>query len=302
MTNIFSMNRFWLYSILLHLLALCLLILTPARQIFMPEKEPPEQPKITKKDRELEEIIEKIRLSEARALQARVALLREGANRMEDNKETFAGKFREYEETQKGAALERLDGFEATVLRLAEEQKTVFEEAAKSPKDRSQWEEIYAASERFSSQLLDNMQNYRRALVFLDVDEELVEQQEALEESQFSINQHLTWMRQGMDGYRNRMEAIPDLKAELAKRKEELETLLKENPESRRVEQAKKRVDREAEALAGNEESRSKAVERVSEQIGLLKQFSAPFYYKQRDLVESIQNSLQKPNPTKTDT
>ncbi len=100
-------TRFWVISGIGHALVLFLLIwLFPAKEFIFEDDKP--KAKITKKDKELAEIVELIRDVQAEKLRQRVALLGGGTDRMHVNLLNVQGRHKGFAHAQKSAAFTRI--------------------------------------------------------------------------------------------------------------------------------------------------------------------------------------------------
>lgn len=105
-TSRLSRSPYWVLSMILHVGLLGWLIwYGPVRDIILERGKPKREALI--RGKELEEVIEKMQLSVAEELEARVELLKNGQDRMATNFDTLNTHFQPFEESQKATALMR---------------------------------------------------------------------------------------------------------------------------------------------------------------------------------------------------
>jgi hypothetical protein len=181
-----SANRFWLISIGLHVVVLCVVFLTPARTIFLPPEEPPDEPKITMRDDRLEQAIESIRLSEAKLLARRIALLEAGDERMQTNFETFRTRFASFDTAQKKSAEAEIQDLLATIIPEMERSA----DAMATGVEQEDFETAMTVPEDSLAKIQDLQERLRRAILLLGLPEQLLQAQAPMEEAQFAIQKH----------------------------------------------------------------------------------------------------------------
>ncbi len=206
---------FWTASIIGHLVLFGVLLLTPAREILFPEKDPEqEQPPVA--DDALEEISEAIRSNVADQLAARVNLLKQGQQRMATNERIYSQRFEPFGAIQQRGALER---FEAHSVSIVQRQQRILEVYATARPDRGLTEAAgFALTQKVDLEI--ELEEIQRALYLLPVPAEVrLAQTEADAQQREALNHHL-WAFELMERIARTITTIEALEAQLPEARE----------------------------------------------------------------------------------
>lgn len=277
--------RFWLLSLGLHLALLGALFLTPLREIVMPEQKPPERPDIDMRDRKLEEVVEKIRLSEAEALAQRVALLEAGAQRMATNEQTFRNRFKPFEQAQREGAVEALRQSMPLAITRLELLHQLCTDAAEG--HEAAIGELAEEGRLLIAQVMDAQEDIRRGILLAyQLDEAMHLRQKKLDERVYNAEQHVRWFVEG------HAKAI-DLQTRINELRDQREKEVQGRNRSGVLAAIDARIADRQDKMAAARESRQSNV-RAARNI------LAPALHGQKQLVADIRERLDNYNPFAT--
>lgn len=178
-------TRFWLISGLLHALALVVVFLTPAGQRVFQREERPLRPEIIRKGDELAEVIDDIRDRAVTRLQARVAMLEAGRDRMTSNLDTISRLHEPFAAVQVASAIERLRQAGEKTVQLQEEILRAARRAVQSKEHGS--DPMWRVFEKNRAAIVAGQEEIRRALLLTASDDaDLLALQNQAEDAQMN--------------------------------------------------------------------------------------------------------------------
>ena len=205
---------FWGLSIGLHALVLgTVLFVAPVREIVL-RREKLEGPEVITRGDELQLVIEKIRDRTVERLRARVLLLEAGQDRMARNFATLNRHFQPFVEQQRATAHGRMQAYIDEAL-TRQERLRVLLEAALSGGDPA---EAVAYAQTAMSRTLTAQEEIRRGIRLLELGDELVEEQKAAEEAQYTACQFCRWLEGDLLDIERLQERMPGQDEALAER------------------------------------------------------------------------------------
>ncbi len=208
-------RRFWLVSLILHVIVLGLVILlTPVREFVFDRDRPEKSPVITR-GQDLDQVMEQIRLQTADRIRARVSVLNSGQERMARNYEIFQSHYRPFFEDQLDSAMARFEDHAAQTLESLATMNRHLRRAAEEEDFSGLVDEGSALQSRISA----SQRELRRGIVLLGVDaEELLAEQAELEEAQWELGPRLRRIQGDAGFVTSAPERMSELRAELAER------------------------------------------------------------------------------------
>lgn len=185
-TTRLSRSPFWVFSFVLHTVLLGGLIwYGPVRDIIIEHGRPKRQTMI--RGKELEKVIERMQKSVADELAERVALLKEGQNRMATNFQTLNTHFQPYEQNQKATARLRFEKYatslqsdQQALLKLLEEVKAncQFTQAAQAGQDKM-------------PRMISALDEVRRGVLLMTTDEAIAQAHTQAQTALFDVDVQL---------------------------------------------------------------------------------------------------------------
>lgn len=199
---------FWVVSAALHALVLGLLLLFPPVRRIVFTRPPPRETQVITRGRELERIVEDIRDRTAEKLQARVALLAAGQERMARNFEVLNAHHQPFADGQRSGAADRLEHWAADVLTRQGDLASRLSAAA----DRGDVSAATTAAATHQAPLLRGQEEVARGLAFLAADDAaLRSRQEEAATRQAEVFQFLRWAEDNAGSARNGRDELARL-------------------------------------------------------------------------------------------
>jgi hypothetical protein len=263
-------GRYWLASMIGHVVLIGLVIwLTPVREMIF-EKEKPTEAPVKTRGEELDEVMEEVRVQIADQIRERVNLLNEGQTRMAGNYETFQKHYLPFVEDQLESALNRFESHATRAL----EGLAALEDHLKRALEEKVYSGLIEDGSALQSRIATSQREIRRGMVLLEADEDILSEQVVVEEAQWEMGPRLREVQSDVgwitvsapkrmtdlrEELAERERALEKEESILAKRREALEKILAEQ-------QAAREGLEEAEAVLADEdadpEARKEAEER----------------------------------------
>lgn len=181
--------RFWIISLLFHLVAVGALFLTPAGQRFISRDERPVRPEIVRQDEELADVVDQIRALAIGRLKGAIGEIKTAGEEMEEKLVTEARSYQSYAHTQIAAVPGRIARQSEGLIRAQRALLGALEEFSRTRDPAA----LKAAFGENRAAITEGQSEMRRALQLAGAaGREPATRQETLEDEQFAVFELIT--------------------------------------------------------------------------------------------------------------